>query len=238
MTPSEHVGSRIKLYRKHKHLTLEEFSKMISRSPSTVSKYESGKIIIDVETLFEIAAALNISVNQLMDYTPPQTVSAPAQNIAGNFFRHANLYYMYSWFGAEKRFYVCALEIIRNALEDNQHDKIILYYDIESTKNYSKSKFIYNGAISYFESHVTMKMENPYNSGDRIFVYAKSPFHILGTSNGLVLGISESLRSPTAFKVIFSQTPLKEDDELKSELNIAAKDVIADIRRTNCLLVY
>ena len=238
MTPSEHVGSRIKLYRKHKHLTLEEFSKMISRSPSTVSKYESGKIIIDVETLFEVATALNISVNQLMDYTPPHEISTPSQNTTGNFFRQANLFYMYSWFGAEKRFYVCALEIIRNAFEDNQRDKIILYYDIESTKNYSKSKFIYNGAISYFESHVTMRMENPYNSGDRIFIYAKSPFHILGTSNGLLLGISESLRSPTSFKVIFSQSALKEDEELKAGLNISSKEVIADIRRTNCLMVY
>lgn len=238
MTPSEHVGSRIKLYRKHKHLTLEEFSKLISRSPSTVSKYESGKIIIDVETLFEIAEALTISVNQLTDYSPPQKVSASKQNTAGNFFRQSNLFYMYSYFGVEKNFYVCALEIIRGVADDRRTDKAILYYGIESAKNYSKSKFIYNGTISYFESHVTMRMQNPYNDGDRIFIYAKSPFHIQGKSSGLLLGLSESLRSPTSFKVIFSQTPLKQDDELKAELSLSAKDVIADIRRTNCLMAY
>ena len=83
-----------------------------------------------------------------------------------------------------------------------------------------------------------MRMQNPYNDGDRIFIYAKSPFHIQGKSSGLLLGLSESLRSPTSFKVIFSQTPLKQDDELKAELSLSAKDVIADIRRTNCLMAY
>ena len=102
MTPSEHVGSRIRLYRTQRHLTLETFSKMISRSPSTVSKYESGKIVVDIETLFEISAALNISVNQLVDYTKPDT-SAPSQNIQDNFFKQSNLYYMYSFFGVYKQ---------------------------------------------------------------------------------------------------------------------------------------
>lgn len=109
MTPSEHVGSRIKLYRKHKHLTLEEFSKLISRSPSTVSKYESGKIIIDVETLFEIAEALTISVNQLTDYSPPQKVSASKQNTAGNFFRQSqSLLYVFLFWCGEKFLCLCA----------------------------------------------------------------------------------------------------------------------------------
>lgn len=239
MTPSQHVGSRIKLYRKHKRLTLEDFAKMISRSPSTVSKYESGKIVVDVDTLFEIASALNISVNQLIDYsTLPRSDSAISQKTAGNFFRQSSLYYMYSWFSGDKRFYVCALEIIPNSLEKKQDDKVILFYDIESAKNYTKSKFIYNGTISYFESHVTMSLENPYNVGDRIFIYAKSPFHVYDVSNGLLLGLSESVRSPVSFKVIFSQTPLREDEALKRNLNISAKDILTETRRLNCLTIY
>ena len=235
MTPSEHIGSRIKLYRTQRRLTLEAFAKVISRSPSTVSKYESGKIVIDVETLFEISDALNIAVNQLTDYTKPDA-AASQLNIKDNFFKQANLYYMYSFFGVDKKFYVCALEIIRN--QKDKEDKLILYYDIDDTKNYSNSSYLYTGYINYFDFHATMKMENPYNKGDQLFIYAKSPFHINGVSNGLVLGLSNSLRSPCSFKVIFSKTALKEDILLKNNLNIASKDVIAEIRRTNCLMVY
>lgn len=235
MTPSEHVGSRIRLYRTQRHLTLETFSKMISRSPSTVSKYESGKIVVDIETLFEISASLNISINQLVDYTKPDT-SVPSQNIQDNFFKQANLYYMYSFFGVDKQFYVCALEIVRN--QKDTEDKIILYYDISDTKNYSNSNYLYTGYINYFDFHVTMKMENPYNKGDQLFIYAKTPFNTNGTSKGLVLGLSESLRSPCSFKVIFSKTALKEDSELKKGLSLSTKDVLAEIRRTNNLMGY
>lgn len=235
MTPSEHVGARIRLYRTQRHLTLETFSKMISRSPSTVSKYESGKIVVDVETLFEIADALNLSVNQLIDYAKPDT-SSPSQNIQDNFFKHANLFYMYSFFGVDKRFYICALEIVRN--QKDGEDKIILYYDISDTKNYTNSSYLYTGSISYFDFHATMKMKNPYNRGDELFIYAKTPFHTNGVANGLVLGLSESLRSPCSFKVIFSKTALKVDPLLKKELNIASKDIITETRRTNCLMVY
>lgn len=235
MTASEHIGSRIKLYRTQRHLTLDTFSKMISRSPSTVSKYESGKIVLDVETLFEIADALNLSVNQLTDYARPDT-STPSQNIQDNFFKHANLYYMYSFFGVDKQFYVCALEIVRN--QKDAEDKIILYYDISDTKNYTNSSYLYTGYINYFDFHATMKMENPHNKGDQLFIYAKTPFNTNGVAKGLVLGISESLRSPCSFKVIFSKTALKIDSELKKDLSLSTKDVIAEIRRTNNLMGY
>lgn len=235
MTPSEHVGSRIRLYRTQRHLTLETFSKMISRSPSTVSKYESGKIVVDVETLFEIADALSLSVNQLTDYVRPDT-TASSQNIQDNFFKHANLYYMYSFFGVDKQFYVCALEIVRN--QKDGEDKSILYYDIDDTKNYTNSSYLYTGSISYFDFHTIMKMKNPYNRGDELFIYAKTPFHTNGVANGLVLGLSESLRSPCSFKVIFSKTALKEDSELKKDLSLSTKDVITEIRRTNNLMGY
>ena len=65
---SIHVGQRIRLYRKMKGLTIETFAGMIQKSKATVSKYENGDISIDIETLFVIAQALEVSVNQLVDY--------------------------------------------------------------------------------------------------------------------------------------------------------------------------
>ena len=170
------------------------------------------------------------------DFTEKPDTSAPSQNTQDNFFKQSNLYYMYSFFGVDKQFYVCALEIVRN--QKDSEDKIILYYDISDTKNYSNSSYLYTGYIDYFDFHVTMKMENPYNKGDQLFIYAKTPFNTNGAARGLVLGLSESLRSPCSFKVIFSKTVLKEDSELKKGLSISTKDVIAEIRRTNNLMGY
>ena len=65
---SVHVGKRIRLYRKMKNMTIEVFAGLINKSKATVSKYENGDIAIDIETLFIIAQALDISVNQLIDY--------------------------------------------------------------------------------------------------------------------------------------------------------------------------
>ena len=63
---SIHVGQRIRLYRKTKNLTIETFAGMIHKSKATVSKYENGDISIDIETLFTIAQALGVPVNQLI----------------------------------------------------------------------------------------------------------------------------------------------------------------------------
>ena len=65
---SAHVGRRIRLYRKMKNITIEVFAGLINKSKATVSKYENGDISIDIETLFIIANALGISVNQLIDF--------------------------------------------------------------------------------------------------------------------------------------------------------------------------
>ena len=65
---SYHVGQRIKKYRKSRGYTIEQFSAMINKSKATVSKYENGTITIDVETLYDIARALDIDC---LLYTSP-----------------------------------------------------------------------------------------------------------------------------------------------------------------------
>ncbi len=62
---------RIKKYRKSRGYTIEQFSAMINKSKATVSKYENGTITIDVETLYDIARALDIDLKCFIDYQPP-----------------------------------------------------------------------------------------------------------------------------------------------------------------------
>ena len=81
---SYHVGQRIKKYRKSRGYTIEQFSAMINKSKATLSKYENGTITIDIETLYDIAQALNIDLKCFIDYQPP--VFHQEQVLTGNFY--------------------------------------------------------------------------------------------------------------------------------------------------------
>jgi DNA-binding XRE family transcriptional regulator len=52
--------------RKTRKLTLAQLSQIIRKSQSTISKYETGEIVVDIETLYDIADALHIHAEQLL----------------------------------------------------------------------------------------------------------------------------------------------------------------------------
>lgn len=72
-----HVGNRIHLYRKNIGMSMEELALKIHKSKASVSKYESGQIAVDVETLFHIAQALHVAPHHLLDYAPPAPAGPP-----------------------------------------------------------------------------------------------------------------------------------------------------------------
>ncbi|MBQ7283504.1 MAG: helix-turn-helix transcriptional regulator, partial [Oscillospiraceae bacterium] len=66
----QYVGQRIRSYRKEQGMTLQQLADAIHKSRASVSKYENGEISIDVETLQDISNALDVEINQLVDYRP------------------------------------------------------------------------------------------------------------------------------------------------------------------------
>ena len=65
MRISEEIGKKINIFRKKKGWTVQELGDAICKSKATVSKYEKGQISLDVDTLYDIAAALGVSPEQL-----------------------------------------------------------------------------------------------------------------------------------------------------------------------------
>ena len=63
---SVQIGKRIRGYRKKRQMTIEQLAKAIAKSKATVSKYEKGEIAMDVETLYEVADALHVHVEQIL----------------------------------------------------------------------------------------------------------------------------------------------------------------------------
>ena len=60
------IGENIRIYRRANRMTLNELADRINKSKATVGKYEQGAIALDMDTLYEIAAALKVSPAQLM----------------------------------------------------------------------------------------------------------------------------------------------------------------------------
>jgi len=60
------LPSNIKKYRKKLGITQKELAKKICKSEISIRKYESGTVNIPPSTLFDICAALNVSVDELL----------------------------------------------------------------------------------------------------------------------------------------------------------------------------
>lgn len=233
MQVSKHVGQRIRLYRKQQNLSLAAMARLINRSVSTLSKYESGAILLDIETLADIAAALNVSIFQLVDYPLPEKKVSPVSK--GNFFERSDLFYMYQYFRPEKKIYVSVIKIIH--LPDAP-DIVSIYYDIADPANYTHANYIYHGTIERYDSSTTICAKNIHVSGDVLFIYAKAPFSVSTVAKGLVAGMSSSQRNPCAYKVLLSPNPLPINDELREELLITGKKSIEDCKRFNAFFVF
>ena len=92
---SQEIGKKIRLYRKRSHWTIEELAVHIYKSKATVSKYERGEIAIDIETLYDIAEALRVSIDDLL-YRDAQKAPTAFWEDVPTFFKHVSrLFYYY-----------------------------------------------------------------------------------------------------------------------------------------------
>ena len=60
------VAKRLRQYRRLRGYSLIEFSAMLHRSKSAISKYERGEVSIDLRTLNEMARLLDIPLSALL----------------------------------------------------------------------------------------------------------------------------------------------------------------------------
>ncbi len=220
---SIHVGQRIRLYRKTKNLTIEAFAGMIHKSKATVSKYENGDISIDIETLFIIAQALGISVNQLIDYEDAgETMGEEGESTKRKLGR--SRYYMYFYDGRRSRIARNVIEVQDGGEENGVFDANMYAY-LEDFTNYYQCKLLYHGTMRRYDTFVNFNFENQNNKVERAFLYAINSFSHSGRMAGLYCGLSTQPILPACFKFILSPHILEEDDELKEELSVSKEDI-------------
>ena len=60
------LGDKIKLYRENKKMTQNEIANILDVSPATVSKYESGSLEPNIESIKRLAELFEISIDELL----------------------------------------------------------------------------------------------------------------------------------------------------------------------------
>jgi transcriptional regulator with XRE-family HTH domain len=221
---TEHVGERIRMYRKVAGYSLEQLSEVLHKSRSTVSKYELGQISIDIDTLSEIANVLHVSIHSLTDFSEPEL--APPPN-AASFFADGLLYaYWLNGHGKQGKLQHGVLEI-RNAGRT-----VNFYLQFPDFKRYQECKVICSGDITVTDQLTTINLQNYCCASDHVFICAYTPLNNRQTETLCQYSTITTPAAPVTVKLLLSKHIRKENEDLFLCLQIS-RDEIAFLRREN-----
>ena len=233
VTLSQEVGGRIRNFRKSKKLTLLQMSKLICKSQSTICKYEAGEISVDIETLYDIAEALNIHVEQLLSarqlsHETEINMTHPA------FFRGVSQLYMYLFDGRSGSMVRCVLDIL--SMGENGARKVMMYMNFNDYTNYQNCENTYWGYIEHYDAITNISLTNQATAMEKASIQILASYLDSETKWGLFNGFSSRPMMPVAIKMLFSKNRLAENEELIRQLKIT-KDDIRLLKLYNMLVV-
>lgn len=216
------IGKQIRAFRKMRKLTLDELSNMLHKSKSTISKYEKGEISVDIETLYEIADALQIHVEQLLYLRPKRTVIS-SQNNSPAFFSGVSQFYSYLYDGRSNNIIRCVFDVLSET-ESHQY-KIMMYMNYKDFENYQNCENTYWGYIEHYDALTRISLVNKDTPMEKANVQILASYLDSDTKWGLFNGFSSRPMMPIAIKMLFSKTRLKEDSALIHQLKVSKDDI-------------
>lgn len=221
-----YIGARIRSCRKMKKLTLQQLADAIHKSRATVSKYETGEITLDVQTLYDISTALDISLSQLTDYHPPREEAAPAPvDYSGESpFYKADKLYFYFYDGRYKRLKEAIIQIHKNVTDEDGCCEADMAMRVSTDKGRSSEVF-YTGNVLYSDMLIRFTFQNQCNKLERDLLYIFNPLELRDYTEGLLCGISSADLLPCAFKCVVSLLPAEHGEEMKQHLLLTTKEL-------------
>lgn len=230
------AGARIRMYRKEKKMTLQQLADQIHKSRASVSKYENGEISMDIETLAEIAEALQVNPGQLIDIRP--AITKPNDSGIGYggmspFFRAKRLYF-YFYDGRYQRLKDGIIDIREEEGKSGSYEAALSISAVSPSGR--SSEVYYSGKVVYSDMLIRFSFVNQYNALEEDLLYIFNPLEFRDTTDGLLCGISSADLMPCAFKCLVTLTPQEHTDDLKNRLLIT-KEELQRWQRLNMLIV-
>ena len=215
------VGKRIRHFRKSRSKTLEELASDIHKSKATVSKYENGEISIDLDTLYDLASALRVHVEQLLPVGSGE-IGTPPREIQPAFFHGLKRFYSYYFDGRNGKINRSVFDVF-SQIDTNRY-KIAMYMSYRDLEHYQNAENTYWGYIEHFDALSLIELTHQSNPMEKASIQILSSFLDAETKWGLWNGVSSRPMMPVALKMLFSKKPLKEERELIHYLKISKED--------------
>ena len=225
MSIRHHVGERIRSYRKMQGLTLQDLADRIHKSRATVSKYENGEIIIDIDTLYDISQALHTDISNLTDYRPtPFPGFSIARKHLNNTspFSKAGQLYVYFYDDLSKRLKGGVIDIKEDETQPGGFSAQLTLATI--FEGGQSSDTYYTGSVTYSDMLIRFSFINQFNSVEEALLYVFNPLDVTEDTTGMISGISSIDLAPCAMKCLVSLAPHFPDDELIRSLLIGRKE--------------
>ena len=222
MDINSEIGKKIKYYRKIKKITLEDLSKKIYKSVSTISKYENGLIKIDVESLYLIAHAFDININNLL-YIEDEYILDDSKDFLPAFFNNTAKFYSYFYDGRINKVVKSKLNIVSKI--NNNTYKVLIYMNYTDSQHYQICENTYTGIIEHFDAKSNILLTNKDTPMEKATIQILASYLDEETKWGLWNGFSSRPMMPVSFKMFFSKRELKINKELEDHLKMSREDI-------------
>jgi len=216
------TGRRIHNFRTGCGMTLEELASAVYKSKATISKYERGDITMDIDTLYDIATALHINVDQLL-INNIETRDMKIHEIEPAFFKGVHRLYAYYYDGRNQKINRSVCDIM-SKIDTNKY-KLVMYMNCSDVENYQDCENIYTGYIQHFDAMSIIEVMHQTNPMELGSIQILASFMETTYKWGLWNGVSSRPLMPVALKMLFSKKIMKEDTKLIDLLKISKEDI-------------
>ena len=153
---SKEIGQNIRRTRKMRKITHQQLAQAIGKSQSAISKYESGEIAVDIDTLYAIADALQVHIETLL-YFPNTATSSSTLKECPAFFRNVKNLYGYVYDGRINRI---GRRLFELHPEENGLTKVMMYMNFEDYDHYQNCENTYKGYMEHFDAVTNITLQN------------------------------------------------------------------------------
>lgn len=224
---AKRVGERIRFYRKQQKMTLESMAAKMNKSKATISKYESGSIVMDIETLYEFADVFGIPACCLME----DAFREPRLPFCLPF--SSTVLYFYIYKGSGNR------EIVESYLRMSEMDgecQVALYYGGIPEK-LSRTSLVYIGKGFGSDTTFSFVVTNYQNELDQMYFTASLPYiNWDGYLVGFWVGLTFEGVTPICMKAVISEEPIEDKEKLNRLLSVTHAELSYFKRRDKFLL--
>lgn len=218
------TGNKIRNYRRQKNMSVEDLANKIYKSKSSVSKYELGSVNIDIDTLSDIAKALDVPIYKLVFF--PETIQSSKNLPKNQNMDHAydnRELYIYYYDGRKRR----VIKSYLKTIYDSADEKFYAYYylGLKSYEDYNDCDFVYEGTMLPYDLVTYYNLVNQVNTVDRLTICALKPLHQNTHTYGILIALLANPIAPYVTKVIISTKMIRDEDIVKKEMMVTKEEI-------------